>query len=271
LPGLHGWLGLRHPFDATTAILVRRGGRILSVPEVDARIPCHGLLYLERGHATRTRAQAELLALEGLQLYQKLAEGLRRGGFGGASDALVTARRYGTLFAWLAWRGGRQQLGTVQELARSIPIEVDGVVWGTLEAWLRSPSEGRPGLPIALPALSRRSQTTTALVPEGDLQKRTRALLVQLGRRTDVHFQTTRERFGPPVRVDMRYSRYELLVLVLNHAHPVVPRAMQPGRVQEMLLLEIARLVACWSKEVEAPLDLLAMQQILLAQRLNPR
>ena len=269
LPGLHGWLGLRHPFDATTAILVRRGGRILAVPQVDARIPCHGLLYLERGHASLTKAQSELLALEGLQLYQKLAEGLRRGGFG---EAMETARHYGTLFAWLAHKSGKQQLGTVQELARCIPVTHDGQAWGTLEAWLRSPAEGRPSLPIALPATAQRVTTSTALVPEGDLQKRTRALLKQLGRRTEVHFQTTRERFGgPPVRVDMRYSRYELLVLVLNHAHPIVGRAMSPGRVQEMLLLEIARLVAIWSNEVDAPLDLLAMQQVLLAQRLNLR
>lgn len=268
LPGLHGWLGLRSPFDATTAILVRRGGRILAVPEVDARIPCHGLLYLERGHVTLTKAQAELLALEGLQLYQKLAEGLRRGAFGGALD---TARRYGTLFAWLAWKAGRAQLATVEELARSIPVEVDGDTWGTLEAWLRSPAEGRPSLPIQLPALAKRAGTSTALVPEGDLQKRTRALLGQLGRRVDVHFQAAHERFGAPVRVDMRYSRYELLVLVLNHNHPVVTHAATPGRTQEILLLEIARQIARWSAELEAPLDLLAMQQILLAQRLTAR
>ncbi|MCP4806180.1 MAG: hypothetical protein GY913_05280 [Proteobacteria bacterium] len=268
LPGLHGWLGLRHPFDATTAILVRSAsGTVLSVPEIDRRIPCHGLLWLERGRLTLSSAQAELLALEGLQLYQRLAEGLRASAFG---SRRVTARGYGTLFAWLSWSGRAGRLGTVQELARLIPIEVDGEVWGTLEAWLRSPESGRPTLPISLPSTGSSPTTRrTALVVEGDLQKRVRALLKQLGRDVEVHLQATHERWGPPVRLDMRYSRYELLVLVLNHGHPAIVQAGTPGRVQELVLVEIARQIARWSSEVGEPLDLLAMQQVLVAQRLN--
>ena len=268
LPGLRGWLGLRHPFDATTAVLVRSAtGTLLSVPEIDQRIPCHGLLWLERGRLSVSSAQAELLALEGLQLYQRLAEGLRTRAFG---DRLDTAHGYGTLFAWLSWSGRGSQLGTVQELARSIPVEVEGAVWGTLEAWLKHPESGRPRLPIALPSTAATpARRTTALVVEGDLQKRIRGLMKQVGREVEVHLQATHERWGPPVRLDLRYSRYELLVLVLNHAHPAVAQASTPGRVQELLLLEIARQIARWSDEVADPLDLLAMQQVLLAQRLN--
>jgi hypothetical protein len=271
LPGLRGWLGLRMPFDATAGVLVRCGsGRVLAVSGLDERVPCHGLLWLEAGRSNLSPAQSELLTLEGLQLYQRLAQELKRGL---VEPQLDSARRYGILFAWLCWKRGRAQLGTVEELARLIPIEADGEAWGTLESWLRSPESHRPGLPIALPALGEdRKPETTALAPESDLARRTRDLLVQVGIHAELHLQSASDRYGGPVRVDTRYSRFELLVLVLNELHPVVQSARSPGRFQELLLLEIARHVAHWSKAVgQQGVGLLELQQVLLAQRLELR
>ena len=186
------------------------------------------------------------------------------------------ARQYGILFAWLCKRAGLDTLGTVVELGRHIEMTGDdGHRWGSLELWLKTPSDRRPALPISLPALLAESDESatarvTSLVRDGELQQRVQDIVRQGGRRAEVHLQTVDERWGPPVRVHKSYSHNELVVLVLNTRHPLTKVALsRSGREREMVLLEIARRTVDWSSGGPEPLDLLELQQVLLAQRLR--
>ena len=186
------------------------------------------------------------------------------------------ARQYGILFAWLCKRAGLDTLGTVVELGRHIEMTGDdGQRWGSLELWLKTPSNRRPALPISLPALLAESDEpvtarATALVRDGELHQRVQDMIRQGGRGVEVHLQTVDERWGPPVRIHKSYSHNELVVLVLNTRHPLTNVALaRAGREREMLLLEMARRAADWSSGGPEPLNLLQLQQVLLAQRLR--
>jgi hypothetical protein len=276
IPGLRGWLGLRVPFDPSSGILVRgSGGRVIAVPDLDERIPCHGLMWFTDGRLRLGPTQKELLNLAGLQLYQQLAQGIGQGNLA-RGDRGTAARQYGILFAWLCKRAGLDTLGTVVELGRHIEMTgEDGQRWGSLELWLKTPVERRPPLPISLPALLADSDPvaatrTTALVRDGELHQRVQQMMRQGGHGVEVHLQTVEERWAPPVRVHKAYSHNELLVFVLNTRHPVTNVALaRHGREREMLLLEMARRAADWSSDGPDPVNLLQLQQVLLAQRLR--
>ena len=303
ITGLRGWLGLRVPFDPSSGVLVRgSGGRVIAVPDLDERIPCHGLLWFTDGRVDLGATQKELLNLAGLQLYQQLAQNLGQGSLNRGPRGQA-ARHYGVLFAWLCWRAGMQTLGTVVELGRHIVMTGDdGKRWGSLGLWLKTSPEKRPALPMSLPALltGAKPPSKTNTNPEGltegffsdgsvfsdgsggalverhrpvdlrPLNQRVQDLLRQGAHGFELHLQIVEERWGPPVRINKGYSRDELLVVLLNSRHPVAEAALaRPGREREMLLLEIARLAATWSENTPDPLDLLQLQQVLLAQRLR--
>ncbi|MBT3219756.1 MAG: hypothetical protein HN348_11740, partial [Proteobacteria bacterium] len=78
IPGLEGWLGLRHPYDGTGGIIVRTTGHLLSLPAIDSRTPCHGLVWPKDATVGKlTTNQETLLQLAGVQLYQSLLDTLR--------------------------------------------------------------------------------------------------------------------------------------------------------------------------------------------------
>ena len=69
IPGLRGWLGLRLPFDDTTGVFLQSAGLRVALPEVDADLPCHGLLRTLGGYTELSSTQRRLLGLARTQLY----------------------------------------------------------------------------------------------------------------------------------------------------------------------------------------------------------
>ncbi len=72
IPGLRGWLGLRDPFDDTTGVFLQSEGVRMALPEVDAQVPCHGLIRTLGGHVELSRTQKHLLTLARTQLYREV-------------------------------------------------------------------------------------------------------------------------------------------------------------------------------------------------------
>lgn len=282
--GLRGWLGLRHPYDGTTGILVRTTGRLVALPEMDRRIPCHGLLWPDGSSATGLQAlptgdrgvspeQVRLLQLAGLQLYQALVSVLSDPSLD--EGRAETARLYGFAFVLLAHRRGRLT-GTALDLAQRIVVSrEDGVPWGTVEEWLAAPEHARPPCPSELVLLE--EPVETAIVDErapmnelGPLLARLRDALEIRGVKVNLVWSTQGSKALARV-CDLR-SSVDQVVVELDPGAPVVKRALAaPGRAREVVLLEAARQVAVWSRDQEPSLrvDLLKLQQVLLAQRLD--
>ncbi len=268
--GLTGWLGLRHPYDATSGLLVRATGRLVGIPELDRRIPCHGLLWPEGEARVPTPEQEQILHLAGLRLYQRLVELL---GTERDPERLETARRYAMHYAVRSAATGALT-GTARELARRVEVRApDGAVWGTLEAWLGAPAGRRPPLPDDLGALVS-APNADALVPvqsaaaPAELLDRLRAAVADPG--VNLYLAMVSRPSGPPVLVLTARSHRDTVSLGLNDAHRLV-RAAQDGdrRAREVLLLECARKICRWLHLNDRTLPLSAVQQRLVAQRLG--
>lgn len=269
LPGLEGWLGLRYPFDATSGVLVQGTGAVVAISSMDRRLPCHGLLWLNGGHAAPTRQQLELLGLARQQLYQELA-GLLASGSADARQA--DAQRYATRFARVAAAdAGGRLLGTAAEIARRVSVAwPDGREFGSLSMWFAAPPEARPRLPdlAGLPAVVDPVDAPSAPSLTDRIAARLSAALgwdhgaVECGA----------ERAGGErvARVDGRWSVVQGVKLILDLDHPLVSAADSgDDAALEAILLACALRIARWAAPREPGIDLLAIQQVLVAQRLT--
>lgn len=91
-PGLRAVVGLRDPFDGTTGVMVSGAGGYVTLPELDAKQPCHGIAVLSGGAMQPTDEQRRALLLARERLYRELEVGLDAGRWTG--DAEATARAY---------------------------------------------------------------------------------------------------------------------------------------------------------------------------------
>jgi len=74
VPGMRGWLGLRNPFDATSGVFLQADGIRVAVPDVDARVPCHGLLRKLGSYSEVSSSQMQLLRLARERLYREVGD-----------------------------------------------------------------------------------------------------------------------------------------------------------------------------------------------------
>lgn len=72
--GIHGWLGLRLPYDPTAGVFMQAEGVRIALPDVDRRLPCHGLLRNLGGATQVTDTQRQQLLLERDRLYSYLVD-----------------------------------------------------------------------------------------------------------------------------------------------------------------------------------------------------
>jgi hypothetical protein len=266
IPGVRGWLGLRLPYDGTGGVLVRDpDGAWLAMPELDARLPCHGLVWITDSRPALSSSQEELMALCALQMYQRLAEGVRARAFGAH---LQDARFYAMRFCWLCSQQGRAHLGTVRLLAGAVVLEgEDGKRWGTLDAWLDAPEGARPSLPIDLPAPeSVRIAPGQGMAPQGGLVGVIRSLVNQVDRGIQMTVYATE--LASPAAV-VRSGR-QRLQLELNTKVDVVREGLaQAGIARERVAMEAARPMALWAAETGVGVELGELQQVLLARKLR--
>ncbi len=96
IPGLRGWLGLRDPYDDTTGVFLQSEGVRIALPEVDAQVPCHGLIRTLGGHIELSSNQGQLLALARTQPYREVEAMVASEGLDGDRRAL--AERYREAF-----------------------------------------------------------------------------------------------------------------------------------------------------------------------------
>jgi len=266
IPGLRGWLGLRLPYDGTGGVLVcDPDGAWMAMPELDARLPCHGLVWITDSRAILSASQEELMALCALQMYQRLAEGVRARAFG---EHIEDARFYAMRFCWLCAQQGRAHLGTVRLLAGAVVLEdADGMRWGTLDTWLDAPEDSRPPLPIELPAVeSVRVSSGKGMAPAGGLVAVIRSLVDQLDRGIQMTVQVA-DAVSPAAVIR---SGQERLHLQLNSKLVVVREGLAgEGIGRELVAMEAARQIALWSRENGVGLGLGELQQVLLARKLR--
>lgn len=262
---LRGWLGLREPYDPTSGILLRTTGQLIGLPELDERIPCHGLLWPVHGHGYLTSDERQLLQLAGLRMYDQLAQLLRTRL---APERAEAARRYAWTFCYRADQRGALT-GTPLQLARQVEVfHPDGRTFGTLDRWLQTPDSQRPPPPegvylpqVAAPELERKS------TPTANLRIWDQRLTAALPRPLEV--RCVQGEFGKrdAVRVLAGGDRNRIQ-LGLNTSHTLVVDALAgPGPAYEFLLLECARHLALWGRNQRHQLDLTRLQQVLLSQR----
>ncbi|MEZ4317669.1 MAG: hypothetical protein R3F61_09195 [Myxococcota bacterium] len=263
---LRGWLGLRLPYDATCGILLRTTGQLIGLPELDERIPCHGLLWPLHGGNRLSTDERQLVQLTGLRMYAQLVDTLKSRL---PDDTKRSAQLYAWSFCWRAHQRGRLT-GTALQLARQVEVfGADGRTWGTLDRWLDTVPARRPPPPTdaVLPA---------APAPEEVPQKKEgpalQALIdrinAALPKNVDAQVHASELGRAAPVDLDFGAGSRSRIVLALNADHAVVKDGMETaGPAQELLLLEMARQCALWGAARGHSLDLLRMQQVLLSQR----
>jgi hypothetical protein len=270
LDGVRGWLGLRHPHDPTSAILVEAGNHLQALPELAAEIPCHGLLRFDQMDGLLTSVQLSMLRLSAIQLYQRLSTMTE------ASDPerRQSAWRYGTEFVLAAWSrsGGQSLTGAAARLARTLEIPgAKGGVWGSLEHWLRVPAAHRPALPagLVLPALARSvpALPSEESHPLAAAQDKLESVLEELGSPIQILVMSESRRSRDLVRLNASSTHANLAVLWLNVRHPLHAKALSHPTGREILLLEMAREVCNLADSQGRFIDLKLLQRALLARR----
>jgi len=268
-PGLNGWLGLRLPHDATSGVLVRTTDRLLALPEIDERVPCHGLLWPDHGSRPLGPEQRRTVRLGALRLYQELVPVLQRRD---TPERREAARRYAFVYVWRAHVRG-QMGGTARELAKLVDVfDAQGHVWGPLEQWLETDPERRPPVDASLTPHPPEGADEAPLAPppsQGALEGRLLDALA-LPELTLYLPPEGGDSLGPPCRLDEPRCTLTRVVLPLNHDHPMTKAAVgRPGPARELLLLELSRRIVTWGEERGLPLSMGRVHQALVAQRLD--
>lgn len=262
---LQGWLGLRQPYDPTSGILLRTTGQLIGLPDLDQRIPCHGLLWPKQGHAYLTPDERQLLQLAGLRMYGTLTDMLRGRLDEEQADA---ARRYAWTFCFRAHHHGGLS-GTSLQLARQVEVfHEDGRTWGTLDRWLTTPDARRPPPPAGVYLPEPPAEESIADdKPQDRLKSWEERLNAALPRPLEVTVLARDFSKKDAVRVLPGGDRNRMVV-GLNQLHPLVHDALSAkGREMEMVLLEAARQIVLWGRTHRHRLDLTKLQQVLLSQR----
>ena len=263
---LRGWLGLRLPYDATCGILLRTTGQLIGLPELDERIPCHGLLWPLRGGSRLSTDERQLIQLTGLRMYAQLVDTLK-----GRLDADVkrSAQLYAWSFCWRAHQRGRLS-GTALQLARQVEVfGEDGRTWGTLDRWLDTTPARRPPPPddVVLPLAPEPEDD----LPEEDgptLNRLTERLSAALPGHVELQARASQGGRSAPVELSRDARAPGRITLELNTDHALVADGIEgQGPAAELLLLEMARHCALWGRERGETLDLMRLQQVLLSQR----
>ncbi len=276
LPGVSGWLGLRHPYDPTAAVLVEAGSTLRALGSLEREVPCHGLLTLEDPDHELSDAELAMIRLSGLQLYHRLVGLLEGDGPGLDEGRREAAWRHGASWVLLdrARRGPTE--GAVARLARALDVPgPGGRTWGTLERWLQLPAEHRPRLPHGLelrPSRTAEVRTRPAEeLPVLSLQEELEAVLAQLGSRLQVLVLGESDPGADLVRIDEDSSHGGLVVLVLNATWPGYAAAMGSATGRAIALREMARIVVEHTRAMGQDLDLLTLHRALLARGLRSR
>lgn len=262
---LQGWLGLRQPYDPTSGILLRTTGQLIGLPELDERVPCHGLLWPAQGHAFLTPDERQLLQLAGLRMYGTLADMLRSRLDPEQAEA---ARLYAWTFCFRAHhRGGLS--GTSLQLARQVEVFFeDGRTFGTLDRWLVTPDTQRPPPPAGVYLPEPPAETLDAPdEPQDRLRTWEDRLNAALPRPLKVKVIARELNKRDLVRIQSAGDR-DHMVVALNQDHAMVQEAItERGRAREMILLEAARQIVLRARTNRHRLDLTKLQQVLLSQR----
>ncbi|MCB9765884.1 MAG: hypothetical protein H6739_39285 [Alphaproteobacteria bacterium] len=264
ISGVRGQIGLPIPFERRPLLVVWDGAEASSVPEVERLMPVLGVLELVDGPLDSARM--ELLQVAGLGLFQELVEQLTEDAAGPRAEA---AAKYGATFAATrhATTGGLG--GTAAELARRIAIpDPEGGRWGFLERWLSTPEDQRP--PSALPGPLRPPDPSAALTVRSPAERLTGRLtraLSALPSAPEVILHPTEGRGRVPLRARIEAGR---VILYPDTTHPLAGRALRGEHAAgELLLMEAARLVAEQARRMDESVDLNAIWQALIAQRLS--
>ena len=229
IPGLRGWLGLRDPFDDTTGVFLQSEGVRIALPDVDAEVPCHGLIRTLGGHIELSRNQGHLLALARTQLYREVEAMLASEDLDGGRRAL--AGRYREAFV----RGLAEERRARKESSQQRGIETGTDVTRDLQRRLFEASGGMLA-----------DEVIQVFVDDGEQDDPPVSL--------DQQFK-----FGYPL-LALNINR--------NHPLGRQALTV-PGRARELVLLELARRAAIWGVETGRPFDLLEAQRILVAQRMG--
>lgn len=261
---LKGWLGLRMPYDATCGILLRTTGSLMALPELDERIPAHGLLWPTHGHHLLTEGERQLLQLAGLRMYAQLVDLLR-----GRLDPerAHAARLYAWVFCHRAHRRGRLS-GTALQLARQVEVfGEDGRTWGTLDRWLDTPAARRPAPPaeVVLPEPVEEEERPQDLVKGPQLSALQHRLEEILPPGLEIEVQAGE--LGRGAIVDTVSSGRRIGLRLNVQAGLVSEGIAREGASRELLLLEMARKLSQWGRAAGEELPLPRLQQMLLSQR----
>ncbi len=282
--GLHGWIGLRAPFDPSSAVLIHSSRSLHALHGGEQHVPVHGMIRLPPGSSSPSDEQEELLLLERLLLYQRLPSVLDQPGQDPAR--LAAARHYAAAFAIDAWRRGRSSRGSARELASRVPCPP----FPSMLEWLSSEQPG-PAPDSLHPSLRRSYQA-------GPLQRQ------QTGGGSDVLRQRFQRALGLSVEVDvlidLQYladaeervrlkarGRHEAPLIVLNLHNSMVTRVVDdaewgfalPSRrhgadervrqARDLLLMEMAWRFSRWARDRDLEVDLPSVHRALLAASLD--
>lgn len=280
IPGLRGWLGLRLPFDQTSGVFIQGSHSLTALTDLDRHVPVHGLLWPTGSVSRPTRQQRELLELARQQLYQDLATLV---GESLDDDRAAAVRRYALAYTAAAWRQhGGALLGTAALLADRVSVLADdGAEWGSLRRVLEASPEERPAAVVRAlgpTPVAARSRTVEEGARALRLEARLGALASRLeaaagpglsGARLALEGQYGEDDDGLAWLHDAWGDR-DNAVIAVHLGHPLAIRLDRGDRqTAELVLLECARLLAVWARRFGRELDLLAMQRVLVAQRVG--
>ncbi|MCB9679254.1 MAG: hypothetical protein H6737_29390 [Alphaproteobacteria bacterium] len=263
-----GWLGLRHPYDPTGSVFLRRGWRTHIASDLDRYIRCHGFVHTRGEHAHDALDDLHAAAFE---LLLKLAQLLEAGGLDDAR--LASAIRYAADFAWLGKEAGNPiPPALADRLAQAVPItRPDGASWGTMRLWLVSapsvrppfpfPLHGHHGAPVEPDAASSVPVTIASEESEGPSVE---AVIHHAVQRMAVGLEVHVTTFGDSHRIEAWGVEQLHVVLGLRD---VLVRAALAGdkRALARVLLRVARVVHASEARQHTDRDFLSMQKAALA------